>query len=362
MFSTKKTVVGSGKNVEVGLESSMLSFFPTFRFLDKCSGISRSTAVRLLQRWARRRCLGCSQEEDTTSPPQVIEGNEPANERKNARTTDAGATLREIQNLLGTGPQEFMQRRDATNAVDSENGDISKLEGEGPQDGVLDRKNARITDAGETLDAIKTLLSGYGIGPEEFMQRRDATNAVDSENADISELEGEGPQDGVLDRKNARITDAGETLSSIQKLLGAGPQEFMQRRDGLQEESVDVSNMSGEGPQDGVLDRKNARVTDAGETLSSIQKLLGAGPQEFMQRRDGLQEESVDISNMKGEGPVETLDRRDARVTDGGRTLEVLKGAEGEGPREEEMCTPRGRLRDARMLDEEINRNTTTGM
>lgn len=82
------------------------------------------------------------------------------------------------------------------------------------------------------------------------------------------------------------MTDAGATLQQVQGLAGQGPQGEPDRRVGLglsasgvQGFTADVQGLEGEGPQDEVL-RRDARITDGGETLNQLQGMRGAGPQE----------------------------------------------------------------------------------
>ena len=232
-YSLKITKVVGGKKAEVSLEKSMIEFYPTFEFLDKCSRISKSTAVRLLQKWARKYCMGRGED----------------NLRCGASSTDAGSTATAIQQLnVREGPSEA-ERRDArmTDAGDTLRAIQSLLVGQGPVEG-LDRKDARVTNFGRDLRGIAMMP---GAGPQEGAERRDArmTN-FGQDQSDIAQLQGSGPTE-TIERKAARITNFGQDQSDIAQLQGIRPVSSPRDRMSAMEEALKktkstVSEIKGE--------------------------------------------------------------------------------------------------------------------
>ncbi|GMH86850.1 hypothetical protein TrST_g12248 [Triparma strigata] len=285
----------------------------------------------------------------------------------------------------GGGKGSKGHRRQATkvheeDAVDLEEAFKRKNFGVGPSEDL--RREARITDAGQTASDIAKLREKHGEGPcrhanRDNDTRRDAHKVHHNEAAELEEdllrkNFGQGPVEEPS-RRDARITDAGRTKLDIEKLtekLGKvplGPQEEEARdkdtrRGGERvhhDDAVDLEELLhhknyGVGPQD-VPTRRDARITDAGKTAAEIKILkekVGPqeGPQETPQRdleirRDGERMKQDDAKELEkliksenyGSGPQDEAVRRDARLTDAGKTAEearLLAQKYGDGPEE----------------------------
>ncbi|GMI54930.1 hypothetical protein ScalyP_jg690 [Parmales sp. scaly parma] len=82
----------------------------------------------------------------------------------------------------------------------------------------MDRKQAEFN----VLAALSLIQQLVGTGPSENSQRRDADTLQTDTLAEVANLLGSGPRE-FMDRRGARQTDAGLTLDGLSELKGVGP-------------------------------------------------------------------------------------------------------------------------------------------
>ncbi|GMI16204.1 hypothetical protein TrLO_g12947 [Triparma laevis f. longispina] len=298
------------------------------------------------------------------------------------------------------------QKVDHDDAAELEEFLLRKNFGHGPADEPM-RRDARITDAGKTsldIAKLKEKLGDVPLGPQEAPPRendlrRGGERVHHDDAVELEELlqrknYGQGPQD-VPTRRDARITDAGQTATQIAQLkdksessstivetsgpVETAPRNLEIRRDGERMRKDDAKELEkliknenmGAGPRDQDGIRRDARHTDAGKTAEEVRAIaekFGEGPQELAIRGlnlrrdaelvasdDAVEVEALLLKANVGEGPKDEAMRKDARITDAGLTaanVQELRLKHGEGPVEANLRTEKAR-RGGELIHEE---------